>query len=113
MSVYSNIKNAKHSQSVVNTRINKKNRLRTGRYKDIYIVKPGKICNNTKIIRSDGFKLCLTNINTLEKLYFNSARDLAVYCKCSPSAVHRALNKNRPMLKKFIVIKDDKNRNTE
>lgn len=72
-----------------------------GRYKDYFLIKPTLLCNVDT--SKEGFKLLLTDLNNTKSFEFKSAGAVAKYLFCQRSAVLRALNKNRPLLKKYKI----------
>jgi group I intron endonuclease len=72
-----------------------------GRYKDYFLIKPNLECNADT--SKEGFKLLLTDLSNTKSFEFKSASAVAKYLFCQRSAVLRALNKNRPLLKKYKI----------
>lgn len=72
-----------------------------GRYKKYFLIHPDSVCSvNTG---KKGFKLLLTDLSNSKSFEFMSAGGVAKHLLCQRSAVLRALNKNRPLLKKYKI----------
>lgn len=75
---------------------------RRGRYKDYYLIKPGSPCD-TSNPRNEFVNIKVTDISTNTEIVFKSLKDITEHLNCSKSAIHVAMRKNRPLLKKYKV----------
>jgi len=75
---------------------------RRGRYKDYYLIKPGNQCD-TSNPRNEFVNIKVTDISTDTETVFKSLKDITEHLNCSKSAIHLAMRKNRPLLKKYKV----------
>ena len=72
-----------------------------GKYKDYFLIETTKSCNVDT--SKEGFRLLLTDLSNSKSFEFKSAEAVAKHLFCQRTTVLRALNKNRPLLKKYKV----------
>ena len=75
---------------------------RRGRYKDYYLIKPNAQCD-TSNPRNEFVNIKVTDVITNTETVFKSLKDITEHLNCSKSAIHTAIRKNRPLLKKYKV----------
>jgi group I intron endonuclease len=95
----------KHSQSVVNSVINSRSRLKSKKYKDYYLLKLDEKCNNK--IKFTGNRIKIKVIDTIlnnEHIY-SSLAETAKNIGCNTSSIRNALLKSYLLLKKYKIIK--------
>lgn len=96
----------KHSQAVVNLRVNLKNkRAKRKIYKKHFLLRPDEKCSNEKLFRANGFKIKVTNILNNVELTFPTMMEAARTIGCCETAVKRALIKSRLLLKQYKVVR--------
>lgn len=77
---------------------------RRGKYKDYYLIKPDKQCDNSNP-RDEFVNIRLTEISTGIVQVFKNLKTLTNLLGCGETSIYRAIKKKRPLLRKYKVEK--------
>lgn len=96
----------KYPQSIVNLWSRKSNKIKSGRYKKHYILKPDELCLKVKEGSHLATRILCENIETGEKIIYNNIIACALALKCTRKVIQLRLKKPELMYKNFKICKD-------